>query len=587
MGLIDRLWHRLRHGFAEAGRPAARPATQAAARIIGLSMVKNEQDIIEPFIRHNARFLDAMVLIDNGSVDDTRRIIVDCAREIGTVIVSDSKIFAYTQAAQMTRLLQYCQTAFFADFIVFLDADEFISAPDAAGFRAALAAIPPHGAGLMPWRTHILSPLQAANQSEDPPRTMRWRRVIETPLFRKAVLRLDGRYRDDLLLWQGNHHIATNTGDTLPAVDLDNLPLLHFPVRSRAQLCAKAVAGWMAYLAKDSGARRGHEGAHWRDIFDMFINQPVPPDDSDMAAMSLRYAQERPLIDWHNDVVAGAAPGDYVRRYSTGAPQEPLSLIARSWEASLTGVTALLQLTRPPLPALSSSASATAFDAVWHWDHLFVDVPPCRFISDKYAPKHVLDIGCGIGAYLTLFKNLGATSITGVDGVPAEATALADNEYIFHDLSQPLDLGRVFDLVICTEVAEHVDRDGADILLDNIMRHAGNLILFSAAEPGQPGHGHINCQPIGYWLEKFAARGWYPDLIDSFGIRSIATLSWLRRNLVVLRCCGQPAGRHAIDALTAIGALPFAWYSQEPGIREYPFAEPLPAQPLGYRVGSA
>jgi len=32
-------------------------------RIIGLAMVKNEQDIIELFIRHNARFLDALVMI--------------------------------------------------------------------------------------------------------------------------------------------------------------------------------------------------------------------------------------------------------------------------------------------------------------------------------------------------------------------------------------------------------------------------------------------------------------------------------------------------------------------------------------------
>jgi len=68
-------------------------------------MVKNEQDIIEPFIRHNARFLDCMVIIDNASVDDTRQIVVNCARETGKVIVSDSSTFAYTQAEQMTKPL--------------------------------------------------------------------------------------------------------------------------------------------------------------------------------------------------------------------------------------------------------------------------------------------------------------------------------------------------------------------------------------------------------------------------------------------------------------------------------------------------
>jgi hypothetical protein len=101
----------------------------ARPRIISLSMVKNEQDIIEPFIRHNARFVDGMVILDNASVDATRRIAMLCARELGTIIVTDNDEFAYAQGERMTRMLHVCESAFFADFILLLDADEFIGAP--------------------------------------------------------------------------------------------------------------------------------------------------------------------------------------------------------------------------------------------------------------------------------------------------------------------------------------------------------------------------------------------------------------------------------------------------------------------------
>ena len=175
-----------------------------------------------------------------------------------------------------------------------------------------------------------------------------------------------------------------------------------------------------------------------------------------------------------------------------------------------------------------------------------MDVAPFRFIAEKDRPDTVLDIGCGNGAYLALFKRLRAVAVLGVDGVPA--AVLGDDEYLVRDLSQPLDLGRVFDLVVCTEVAERLDPRDADILLDSVTRHAGRTIIFSAAdifsaaEPGQPRRGHINCQPISHWLERFASRGWYPDLVDSLGIRALASMSRFRRTLVVLRRDGPHGG---------------------------------------------
>jgi SAM-dependent methyltransferase len=324
------------------------------------------------------------------------------------------------------------------------------------------------------------------------------------------------------------------------------------------------------------------EGTHWRDIFDRIMAHPSLLSDSELYDMAMRYAQDPGAIDWSTDTVAAEPPSNYSRAYSTGAFADPLLLIVRSWEKSLSPARISLDLRRRDASTAETAPGTTAFDADWHWDHLFVDMAPFRFIAEKYAPASVLDIGCGVGAYLHLFQLLGATRILGLDGIPAGATALADDAYQMHDLAQPCEFSTKFDLVVCVEVAEHLDARHADILLDNITRHAGQVIVFSAAELGQPGHGHINCAPIEQWLEMLAVRGWYPELMDSLGMRSLATFSWFRRNLVVLRRGDPAVGAASIAALTEIGRRKFTWYNQSPGVRMFPFSEALPAEPAGY-----
>jgi hypothetical protein len=552
-------------------------------RIISLSMVKNEQDIIEPFIRHNSRYVDFMIIIDNASADLTRRIALDCARELKTIVIADSEEFAYKQAERMTRLLHYCQSAFFAEFVLLLDADEFISALDRDAFERSLRTIPRDGVGSIPWRTFVITPNEMDRQVKDPPGSLHYRRAMELPQAGKAVLRLDGAYRPDLHIRQGNHQVCAATGAPLPLTWLKDIQLLHFPVRSREQLVCKSVVGWMAYLARNPGARRENFGKQWRDAFDRVATTGASGlSDNDLCEMSLHYDQSRSATDWQKDVAEEKAPFDYTRRHSTGKFADPIALIARSWERSLSPPAPLLAFNRPSMENVSAEVAKTPFSAAWHWDNFFLDIAPFRYIAEKYAPSTVLDIGCGVGAYLQLFKHLGAKAVFGIDGLRDDATLLQSGEYAMRDLSRPLNLGRVFDCVMCLEVAPRLPAQSADVLIETLAAHSGRTIIFSAAEPGQPGHGHINCRPLSYWLTLWSKRGWGPDLADSLGMRCLATLSWFRRNLVVLRRENSAETSMAAAVLAEISARPFRWYNQSPGIRSTAFAEPLPAPPAGY-----
>lgn len=148
------------------------------------------------------------------------------------------------------------------------------------------------------------------------------------------------------------------------------------------------------------------------------------------------------------------------------------------------------------------------------------------------APTSVLDVGCGRGTWLQQWRILGVSDVIGVDGdyVARESLVVPPECFTPHDLQQPFRLGRKFDLVECLEVAEHIPNASADTLIDSLCAHA-DVILFSAAVPGQGGEFHVNEQPYSYWRAKFRARGY--AMLDVVRPRVIANPRiepWYRYN---------------------------------------------------------
>lgn len=88
-------------------------------------------------------------------------------------------------------------------------------------------------------------------------------------------------------------------------------------------------------------------------------------------------------------------------------------------------------------------------------------------IWELIQPQSVVDVGCGVGNWLSLFKEFGIQNCLGIDGeyVDRAQLQISPNEFLALDLNLPVRLDKSFDLVLSLEVAEHLPSESADIFI--------------------------------------------------------------------------------------------------------------------------
>ncbi len=147
------------------------------------------------------------------------------------------------------------------------------------------------------------------------------------------------------------------------------------------------------------------------------------------------------------------------------------------------------------------------------------------------------DVGCANGFLLEAFAAAGR-QVAGIEASPevlAVLPAQLTDRVTIDDFSAARG---EWDLVCCVEVAEHIEPARSRELVTTLGRLARRWIYFTAAPPGQAGHGHINCRPHDEWLGWLADAGWSQDQERTDQLRSKLTglieAPWLRGNSFVL-----------------------------------------------------
>lgn len=148
-----------------------------------------------------------------------------------------------------------------------------------------------------------------------------------------------------------------------------------------------------------------------------------------------------------------------------------------------------------------------------------------------------IDWGGGIGLYLDALKDAGAWTYL----VEPHHSIPINRGHIVAalDMARPrtrIPWGASY-LVLCLEVLEHIERDRHTVAIDNVCRTVapGGWLVFSAATPGQGGHGHVAERPEAEWREELASRGLVEDAEKTSALREAAVLPWFKANVMVWR----------------------------------------------------
>lgn len=145
---------------------------------------------------------------------------------------------------------------------------------------------------------------------------------------------------------------------------------------------------------------------------------------------------------------------------------------------------------------------------MYGWDPRPSATAISRLLFELLQPRSVIDVGCGIGAFVAAFVNHGVEDVLGIDGeATRDVFLLDDHHFQAIDLTAEVSVGRTFDLAICFEVAEHLEHQYAEHIVGTLVGLAP-VVAFSAAHPLQGGQGHVNERWPTYWHRLFLEKGY-------------------------------------------------------------------------------
>jgi len=183
-------------------------------------------------------------------------------------------------------------------------------------------------------------------------------------------------------------------------------------------------------------------------------------------------------------------------------------------------------------------------------------------LLDLVPARSVVDVGCGRGEWLAVFREHGVEELAGFDGYHVNRDRLLIDPALFTavDLAQPFDPGGPYDVAVCLEVVEHLPAAAGAAVIGRLTQ-AAPVVLFSAAVPGQGGTGHVNERWPRYWEELFGGHGYTRIECIRRSVCYDTRVKWWYRQNVTIYASRDAVARHAPlrAALSHDSAAPLEW----------------------------
>ncbi|WGL53687.1 glycosyltransferase family 2 protein [Nocardioides sp. BP30] len=218
-------------------------------RIIGTMMVRDEIDIVAAMVEHHlAQGVDLLIVTDNASIDGTTEVLEEYART-GRVELHHDPLHLKQQSRVVTAMARRARTEHRADWVLNLDADEFLVPMDRSlTVRAALERTPLSLNAFTAPVTNLVGPPAWSGSGIG---RLEWRdlrtdaQLQEIGIFAQPTPNAIHRGESDVVVAQGNHFVSLRSNGQPPA-DVA-LEVLHLPWRSWAQLERKVVNAGRSY----------------------------------------------------------------------------------------------------------------------------------------------------------------------------------------------------------------------------------------------------------------------------------------------------------------------------------------------------
>ena len=241
--------------------------------LTAVTRLLDEEDIVEPFVRHHAAFVQSHIFLDNGSGDRSLDILAALQREGFRLSVYRNPSPVFVEPIYNTRLMSLAIAERPADWVVFLDCDEFIDDRGAAtGLRPALASV---AADVASVRVPLLTYVAATEASAAAVTCVK--RLVLRPANEAAVYKIFVRppvEGSQVAIGAGAHFSYLN-GQLVDAPVLSGVRLAHYPERSAVQVARKAILGWLKVLATGTEGATAQWNEQYRPAFEAMRDDPA------------------------------------------------------------------------------------------------------------------------------------------------------------------------------------------------------------------------------------------------------------------------------------------------------------------------
>lgn len=226
-------------------------------RIISLTMVGNECEMIESFVRYNSNFVNKMYFISNsGTVDKTIDILKKLQDEGYDITLYDEPTVSYDQKVVENKYLRLIASSGDSDIIIPLDADEFITTKEEHGIKEELDSLDLNSIYLIGWRNYDLTQMDDLSESFIPRRICYCSK--EMSIYTKVIIPTKLVNERGISVTTGHHSIKFNK--TVNIINHERLYIAHYPRISYEQYISKIYCSCINFITWMN--RANGEGSH-------------------------------------------------------------------------------------------------------------------------------------------------------------------------------------------------------------------------------------------------------------------------------------------------------------------------------------